>query len=119
MRQCKNCPWKKSTNPHDIPRGYSVEKHKALSSTIAEPGDLNLTVPMRLMACHNTHDAACVGWVHHQLGEGNNIRLRILALDGRFKNYRVVGPQHERFEDTLPKEAADEMEQEVLRSGTR
>ena len=32
---------------------------------------------LRVMACHETQDAHCVGWLHHQLGEGNNIPLRL------------------------------------------
>ena len=107
-RQCKACPWKKSTVPElDIPGEYCEQKHQALRGTIAEPGKIpdNLT-SLRVMACHE-HDVGaeqpCVGWVLHQLGPGNNIGLRLLARDGRFSKLRTVGPQHERFEDTLPK----------------
>lgn len=99
-RQCKHCPWKKSTNPFDIPNGYSPVDHAALKSTIAEPGQYS-TGPLRIMACHETHDLPCVGWLHNQIGEGNNIPLRIAAMDGRFGKYKTVGPQHEHFEDTL------------------
>jgi hypothetical protein len=58
-----------------------------------------------MMACHESPVGAeqpCVGWVINQLGPGNNIALRLLALDGRFKHVRTDGPQHLRFEDTLP-----------------
>ena len=24
-RQCEKCPWRKATNPHDIPNGYTEE----------------------------------------------------------------------------------------------
>lgn len=106
-RQCKKCPWKKSVNPRDIPNGYCEIKHKNLDSTIAKPGDLNLG-SIRMMACHESSrpggEYPCVGWVINQLGPGNNIALRLLARDGRFKDLRTVGPQHERFEDTLPKD---------------
>jgi hypothetical protein len=56
------------------------------------------------MACHESEvgeEFSCIGWVHNQLGRGNNIALRLLALDGRFKDIKVVGEQHETFEDTL------------------
>lgn len=93
-RQCAKCPWKKSVNPHDIPNGYSVEKHRGLKETIA-------------MACHETdmgRELPCVGWLLHQLGPGNNIALRLAAISGRVDaNVQTVGPQHSRFEDTLPK----------------
>lgn len=109
MKQCKACPWKVSTDPErDIPGGYSADKHCALEGTIATPGDLRTLInggPLRVMACHESTPGAereCVGWVMHQLGPGNNLALRVLATDGRYKDFRTVGPQHERFEDTLP-----------------
>lgn len=105
-RQCAKCPWKKGSDPYEIPRGYSVEKHCALSRTIAEPGSIaTLAGPLRIMSCHDTHDLPCVGWLAHQLGPGNNIALRLSALDGRYGEFETVGEQHERFEDTLPPQA--------------
>ena len=104
-KQCNLCPWKVSTNPHDIPDGYSEEKHKNLSKTIAK--DLSFGQrELNCMACHhsNGHDQMyCVGWLNNQLGAGNNIGLRIRMMRceniGRLK---VIGEQHENFEDTLP-----------------
>ncbi len=102
--QCKACPWKVSTVPErDIPGGYSCDLHEGLSDTIAEPGSLRAA---RIMACHEHLPGAevpCVGWVVNQLGVGNNIRLRMMALDGRFRGLRTDGPQHQSFEDTLPR----------------
>lgn len=108
MKQCKKCPWLKSTDPHDIPNGYCEQKHAALKGTIAEPGDLRglLGGTLRIFACHESKPGAereCVGWVSNQLGPGNNIALRFQALDGRYSNLQLVGPQHETFEQTLPK----------------
>lgn len=106
--QCKACPWKKGTNPRDIPGAYCEEKHRALSATIAEPGALQAGA-LRVMACHETpsgRELPCVGWLVHQLGPGNNIALRLAVSVGRIDaNVRTVGPQHERFEDTLPEGA--------------
>lgn len=113
MNQCKACPWKKSTVPdRDIPGGYSAGLHEDLDRTIAEPASLRgIGGPMRLMACHETkksRERACAGWVHNQLGIGNNIALRLMALRGDLGDLRSLaevkldGPQHERFEDTLP-----------------
>ena len=80
--------------------------HAGLSGTIAEPGTLNLG-GLRVMACHETpigREKPCVGWLMHQLGPGNNIGLRLATMTGRIdSNVRTVGPQHECFEDTLPK----------------
>jgi len=103
--QCAKCPWKKSTDPNTIPNGYSVAAHVKLACTIAEPGRFAIG-GVRMMACHETSPGAelpCVGWLVHQLGPGNNIALRVATLMGRIDpNVQTVGPQHERFEDTLP-----------------
>lgn len=107
-KQCKACPWKKSTVPDcDIPGGYDVSKHQRLSGTIAEPSSLHgLADPVRMMACHEStggEEYPCVGWLVHQLGPGNNIALRLRATDGRFNDLVTEGEQHECFEDTLPR----------------
>lgn len=100
-RQCAKCPWKTSTNPHDIPNGYSEEKHAALADTIAEPGSLRSAG--KAMACHETHDAHCIGWLAHQLGRGNNIPLRMQMMSCQnAKHIQLDGEQHQTFEDTLP-----------------
>ena len=61
-----------------------------------------------MMACHETargRELPCAGWLHNQLGVGNNIALRIMVFKGQIDgNVEVVGPQHERFEDTLPED---------------
>lgn len=104
--QCHACPWKVSTDPaRDIPGGYDVHRHENLKDTIADPERFAFEHARR-MACHEFppgKEQVCVGWVIQQLGPGNNIALRIEALDGRYDNFRTVGPQHDRFEDTLPR----------------
>lgn len=102
--QCVKCPWRVETNPRDIPNGYSLQKHRALSSTIARPGEFNLS-GIRAMACHETHDAHCVGWLDNQLGVGNNIGLRMLMMScSNIGKLRLRGEQHQSFVDTLPDE---------------
>lgn len=105
-RQCAKCPWRTSTNPFEIPDGYDVKMHASLTSTIAKPGDFRPTGTLRMMACHEsyrTKERPCVGWLVNQLGPGNNIPLRLAVMTGAINgNVRTVGPQHERFEDTLP-----------------
>ena len=104
--QCAKCPWKVTTNPHDIPDGYCETKHRNLKATIATPGSVELEGPLRVMACHESpvgKEQACVGWVHNQLGPGNNIPLRLRVMcSPEIADYKLVGKQHERFEDTLP-----------------
>lgn len=109
-RQCAKCPWKVTTNPHDIPHGYSEELHEGLAATIAdESGNLTAFLsdaPLRIMACHEHpvgEEAHCVGWLMNQLGEGNNIPLRLSMMGcENLDRVRLDGEQHARFEDTLP-----------------
>ena len=105
--QCAKCPWRKDVNPHDIPNGYCEVKHQGLVSTIAK-GDAMEQMMRRenhIMACHETHDAHCIGWLMHQLGPGNNIMLRMSVRNcTNIGKVRLRGEQHDTFEDTLPKE---------------
>lgn len=89
---------------HDIPNGYCETKHQALARTIADPGAAPVPgAPLRAMACHETDDAHCVGWVNHQLGPGNNILLRLHIRDcSNIDKLRLRGEQHQSFEATLP-----------------
>lgn len=104
-KQCAKCPWKTSTNPFDIPGEYCEKKHAGLERTIAQGP--NLFGPLRLMACHETKagkELVCVGWLVNQLGRGNNLGLRLAVMEKSIDaNVQTVGPQHERFEDTLPR----------------
>lgn len=105
VRQCEKCPWKVSTDPYEIPDGYSEELHRALVTTIAEPGSLEGAG--HIMACHEHppgEEAYCVGWLMNQIGPGNNIPLRFAVLScENLGAISLEGLQHERFEDTLPK----------------
>lgn len=105
--QCAKCPWKVDTNPYQIPDGYCEIKHKNLDSTIAKENDFGfLGGSLSIMACHHSKEEDmqhCVGWVNNQLGVGNNIGLRIQMMRcENIRDLKVVGEQHERFEDTLP-----------------
>ena len=107
LTQCRSCPWRVDCEPMtDIPNGYSVELHEHLRGTIAPPGAFNLFSPtQRIMACHYSEpgkEYPCAGWIHHQLGRGNNIWLRIEVICGRMPLPLIDGEQHATFEDTLP-----------------
>jgi hypothetical protein len=55
------------------------------------------------MACHETENAHCVGWMHNQLGEGNNIGLRLKMRNcENIEKLEIIGEQHSRFDQTLP-----------------
>ena len=106
-KQCAKCPWRKDVDPNQIPNGYDKAKHAALEKTIANPGDLSFLASSELasMACHETHDAHCIGWLMNQVGPGNNIGLRIHLLScENFRDVRLEGEQHTNFEDTIPKD---------------
>jgi hypothetical protein len=98
--QCEKCPWRKSTNPLEIPGGYDERKHRNLVSTISEGFR-----GYKAMACHESAPEdpfPCAGWLDNQLGPGNNLGLRFDAVCGRVTAYAVTGAQHERLEDTFP-----------------
>lgn len=105
-KQCSKCPWRVSTNPHEIPDGYTVERHKNLSCSIANEDSEMFPKSVHVMACHHstpTNQMYCIGWLNNQLGIGNNITMRLKMLQcENGHELKVVGEQHQRFEDTLP-----------------
>lgn len=106
--QCAKCPWRIGVDPTSIPNGYSADQHRSLANTIADPHDPMSTLRKAtpLMACHESHSAHCVGWVHNQLGAGNNVRLRMEMLScENLHKIRLRGEQHPNFEGTLPKDS--------------
>jgi hypothetical protein len=112
-RQCKKCPWRVDVDPHDIPNGYCPVRHANLKNTLADHTDPNSIAlalggkVLRMMACHETmlgKELPCVGWLAHQLGPGNNLALRVHTIHDRsLTDFELVGEQHERFENTLPR----------------
>jgi hypothetical protein len=102
--QCDKCPWRVATNPHDIPNGYTEERHRALERTISkDPLDFLSNGPLYVMACHETENTHCIGWLVNQIGPGNNVALRIHMLQCENAQFiKLRGEQHQRFEDTLP-----------------
>lgn len=107
IKQCKSCPWRVDCVPErDIPNGYRVELHESLRGTIQSGLDSLRSSCRRAMACHHSkigEEFPCAGWLHNQLGPGNNIGVRLAIVLGRMPVPEVVGDQHETFEDTLPK----------------
>ena len=103
--QCAKCPWKVSTNPYEIPGEYSKELHENLSITIADPHPKSFVMPteIKTMACHLTHNNHCIGYLYNQLGYGNNLALIIKFMNcENLEDMKIIGPQHETFQDTLP-----------------
>lgn len=102
VHQCSKCPWKKSTNPYEIPNGYSVEKHKALKETVASY-PLESLKQTKAMACHESENDYCLGYLMNQLGRGNNLRLRIKFIAcSNIDQVQLYGEQHKTIEETIP-----------------
>lgn len=106
-------------------REYSEEQHRRLTRTIAriDAPPTNLDEPLRIMACHETpfgREKPCIGWLHNQLNEGNNILLRYLVVAKRISSdYTLDGPQHPTLEATLPKTDANDGVENGLRKSNR
>jgi hypothetical protein len=103
LRQCKSCPWRKATVASvDIPNGYCATKHERLRNTLGT----QIGEQLRIMACHKSdvgEESPCVGWLHNQLGPGNNIALRLVVLTSHrdWAKYKLLGEQVSDFEETL------------------
>lgn len=83
------------------PMGTIPTSTRHYPCTIAEPGSMKDTG--HAMACHESHDAHCIGWLVNQIGEGNNIPLRIRMMDcANASRIELRGEQHRSFDDTLP-----------------
>lgn len=106
-KQCNKCPWRVDVDPNDIPNGYTVAKHESLRKTISNKNYSfnNVQNNQHVMACHETQNAHCIGWLHNQLGEGNNIALRISMTNcENIRDIKIQGKQHNNFDETLPKQ---------------
>ncbi len=104
--QCKSCPWRVGCEPDkDIPN-YKRDLHEGLTDTIAKPGDLSTMFcsSRKIMACHYSkpgEEFPCAGWLHNQIGPGNNIGIRLAVMTGQMPVPVTDGPQYETFEETL------------------
>lgn len=106
IAQCKSCPWRVACKPDKEIPNYNAELHSGLACTIAKPGEIRFGGERRVMACHYSKpdaEFACAGWIHNQLGVGNNIGVRLALMSGALPVPVIDGAQHEHFEDTLPK----------------
>jgi hypothetical protein len=106
VRQCRSCPWKVDCDPErDIPNGYSRDLHEGLRRTIAQ--DTRVYVErLNIMACHYSEigsEIPCAGWLHNQIGPGNNIPVRLAVMRGTLPFPEIDGEQHETFDETLPR----------------
>ena len=101
VRQCKTCPWRVEVKPsRDVPN-YDPGIYDRMRASL-RTGVESIAEKVRIvMECHNGKrgsDRACAGWLHHQLGVGNNLGVRLAVICGRLPAPRVVGEQHEDLE---------------------
>ncbi len=107
-KQCKTCPWRKDSKVKNIP-SYCPELHQDLQNTIANESpveQLSDSSSKNIMLCHHSKPDSeklyCIGWVHNQLGVGNNIRLRLHFMTCENSNeIEVIGEQVKTFKDTF------------------
>lgn len=105
IRQCKSCPWRVDCVPdRDIPN-YVPDLHAKLDASIQSGLQTMFCRVRHVMACHHSkpgEEFPCAGWLHHQIGPGNNIGVRIAVMTGHYPVPEIDGDQHETFEATLP-----------------
>lgn len=108
VKQCKSCPWKIETDPdRDIPnyrRDLACDLRKTIASRSQAGLDQLFAGKIHVMACHYSKpgaEFACAGWLHNQLGVGNNIAVRLRVMTGQLPVPEIEGEQHDQYEDTL------------------
>jgi hypothetical protein len=99
-RQCVSCPWRVEVIPaRDVP-DYDPGIYARMRATLRS-GLGSMQGTRIVMECHNgkRQDRACAGWLHHQIGVGNNLGVRIAVACGRLPAPKVIGEQHETLDD--------------------
>lgn len=101
VKQCKTCPWRVDVVPsRDVP-DYDPGIYDRMRTSLRTGLESMSEKTRMVMECHNGKrgaNRACAGWLHHQLGVGNNIGVRLSVHAGRLPIPKVVGEQHEDLE---------------------
>lgn len=107
VRQCGSCPWRAAVVPaRDVPDyapGIYARMKASLRTGIESAGEETRIV----MECHNGKrgaNRACAGWMHHQLGVGNNIGVRLRVMAGHLPAPKIDGAQHEDLDRLIASE---------------
>jgi hypothetical protein len=101
VNQCATCPWRVGIKPsRDVP-DFDPGIYDRMRSSLRE-GVASMAEKKRIvMECHNGKRGAnrpCAGWLHHQLGVGNNLGVRLAVITERMPTPKVFGEQHEDLE---------------------
>jgi len=105
-KQCKTCPWRVDVvPPRDVPN-YDPGIYARMRATLRSGFESMSDKTRIVMKCHNGRDnvdVACAGWLHHQIGVGNNLGVRFAVILGKLPVPKVIGDQHEDL-DALPED---------------
>ncbi len=104
VKQCKTCPWRVAVKPsRDVP-DFDPGIYERMQGTLREGLSTLSSKTRTIMECHNGKRGAnrpCAGWLHHQIGVGNNIGVRMSVMVGKLPVPEVIGEQHESLEDLV------------------
>ena len=85
LKQCGGCPWRVDCVPiRDIPN-YVPDMHCNLDKTIQSGLETLFQKERHIMACHYSEpgeEFPCAGWLHNQIGPGNNLGVRLMVMTG-------------------------------------
>ena len=102
VKQCKTCPWRVDVKPaRDVPSfdpGIYDRMKASLRSGVESMAEKTRIV----MECHSGKRGSkipCAGWLHHQLGVGNNFAVRLSVISGRLPAPKIAGEQHIDLDD--------------------
>lgn len=100
VKQCKTCPWKKSTAMDDIEEGFDMDHYESVRDDYDSSG-MGRRSPSHIMCCHKHDDddpAPCVGWIMNQVQGNMGLYIQILTMENADK-LEVFGPQHANIRD--------------------
>lgn len=108
VRQCKTCPWRVAIVPaRDVP-DYDPGIYDRMRATLRSGLASILDDKRVIMECHcggPGEKRPCAGWLHHQLGAGGNLSVRMDVISGRLPIPKVRGKQHESLDGLDDKDA--------------
>lgn len=95
VKQCKTCPWKASVVPsRDVP-DYGPGIYDRMRSSSRSGIESMREATRIVMECHvgKRRNRPCAGWLYYQIGDGNNLAMRLAVMVGRLPNPQVSGEQ--------------------------
>lgn len=101
VKQCESCPWRVDVKPsRDVPN-FGPGIYDRMQASLRTGLESMAEKTRLVMECHNGKRGAnrpCAGWLHHQIGVGNNLGVRLAVMTGRSPVPKIDGEQHENLE---------------------